>query len=58
MHAAARIAALAGPGEILSSAETVGEVAGVETSDPRTVQLKGIADPVDVVAIAWRSARR
>ena len=58
VHAAARIAALAGPGEILTSAETVGEVAGVETSDPRTVQLKGIADPVDVVAIAWRSGRR
>jgi len=58
VHAAARIAALAGPGEILSSAETVGEVAGVETSDPRTVQLKGIADPVDVVAIDWRPGRR
>ena len=58
VHAAARIAALSGPGEILASAGTVGEVAGVETSDPRTVQLKGIADPVDVVAIAWRSARR
>jgi class 3 adenylate cyclase len=58
VHAAARIAALAGPGEILTSAETVVEVAGVETSDPRTVQLKGIADPVDVVAIDWRPGRR
>lgn len=58
VHAAARIAALAGPGEILTSAGTVGELAGVETSDPRTVQLKGIADPVDVVAIAWRPGRR
>jgi class 3 adenylate cyclase len=58
VHAAARIAALAGPGEILTSAETVGELAGVETSDPRTVQLKGIADPVDVVAIDWRPGRR
>jgi class 3 adenylate cyclase len=58
VHAAARIAALAGPGEILTSAETVGEVPGVETSDPRTVQLKGIVDPVDVVAIDWRPGRR
>ncbi len=58
VHAAARIAALAGPGEILASAETVGELAGVETADPRSVQLKGIADPVDVVAITWRAGRR
>jgi class 3 adenylate cyclase len=58
VHAAARIAALAGPGEILTSVETVGEVDGLETSDPRSVQLKGIADPIDVVAIDWRSGRR
>jgi class 3 adenylate cyclase len=58
VHAAARIAALAGPGEILTSVETVGEVTGVATIDPRTVQLKGIADPVDVVAIDWRVGRR
>jgi class 3 adenylate cyclase/predicted negative regulator of RcsB-dependent stress response len=58
VHAAARIAALAGPGEILSSAETVSELTGVATSDPQTVQLKGIADPVDVVAIDWRPVRR
>jgi class 3 adenylate cyclase len=58
VHAAARIAALAGPGEILASAETAGELEGLETVDPRTVQLKGIADPIDVVAIAWRSGRR
>jgi class 3 adenylate cyclase len=58
VHAAARIAALAGPGEILTSVETVSELAGVGTSDRRTVQLKGIADPVDVVAIDWRPARR
>jgi hypothetical protein len=36
----------------------VSELAGVETSDRRTVQLKGIADPVDVVAIDWLPARR
>jgi class 3 adenylate cyclase len=58
VHAAARIASLAGPGEILTSAETVSELAGLETSDRRTVQLKGIADPVDVVAIDWRTGHR
>jgi class 3 adenylate cyclase len=56
VHAAARIASLAGPGEILASAESVGEVTGVETTDRRTVPLAGIAEPVEVVAIAWRSS--
>jgi class 3 adenylate cyclase len=52
VHAAARIAALAGGGEILASAETA---AGTRysVSEPRTVELKGIAEPVAVVSIAW-----
>ena len=56
VHAAARIASLAGPGEILASADSVGDVTGVETSDRRTVPLAGMAEPVEVVAIAWRSS--
>ena len=53
VHTAARISALAGPGEILSSVETIGEAPGVRTSEPRSARLKGIAEPVDVVAIEW-----
>lgn len=58
VHAAARIASLAGPGEILASAATVSELAGVRTSDRRTASLKGIAEPVDVVAIGWHPGSR
>jgi class 3 adenylate cyclase len=58
VHAAARIASLAGPGEILASAGTITGLAGVSTSDRRTAELKGIAEPVDMVAIDWRPATR
>ena len=37
---------------------TLAGLAGVHTSEHRVVTLKGIADPVDVVAIDWRSASR
>jgi class 3 adenylate cyclase len=52
VHAAARIAALAEGGEILASRETAGDYPGA--SEPRTVMLKGISDPVEVVLIEWR----
>ncbi len=52
VHEAARIAALAGPGEILSSKSTAGDHAG--QAEPRTVTLKGIAEPMEIVAIDWR----
>lgn len=52
VHEAARIAALAEGGEILASRETAGDYPG--TSEARTVALKGISDPIDVVAIDWR----
>jgi class 3 adenylate cyclase len=55
VHAAARIGALAEGDEILASRETA-EAAGNEhaLTGPRTVTLKGIVEPVEVVAIAWR----
>ena len=52
VHEAARIAALAEGGEILASLETAGESPGA--SEPRTVTLKGISDPMEVVTIDWR----
>ena len=58
VHAAARIASLAGPGEIVASEETLAGLPGVQTSDHREVSLKGIAEPVDVVAIDWSPASR
>ncbi len=55
VHVAARIGAAAGAGEILVSTETL---AGVGTSfrvsEPRAEVLKGIEQPVEVVAVDWR----
>jgi class 3 adenylate cyclase len=54
VHAAARIGALAGGGEILASRETAEAAAAFSVSEPRIVSLKGIVDPVEVVALEWR----
>jgi class 3 adenylate cyclase len=54
VHAAARIGAIAGGGEILASASTVAGVADISVSNERTVPLKGIAQPIDVVTVDWR----
>lgn len=55
VHEAARIGALAEGGEILASASTL-ECLGapVKTRDERAVTLKGVAEPVTVLSIAWR----
>jgi hypothetical protein len=44
---------LAGAGETLASAETMGRRWTCDLSG-RTAHLKGISEPVDVVAIEWR----
>lgn len=55
VHAAARIGAVAEAGEILASQETVQNVAAaVAVSQPRSVNLKGISRPVQVVSLQWR----
>jgi class 3 adenylate cyclase len=55
VHEAARIGALAGPGEIVASRETVDGAAGAfSVSEPRSVELQGISDAVEVVAVDWR----
>jgi class 3 adenylate cyclase len=53
VHEAARIASLANGGEILASVETAaGSSYGV--SSPRTLTLKGISEPMDVVQLDWK----
>jgi len=52
VHQAARIAALAGADEILASRKTA-EAAGVQSSEARSIELRGIAGPVDVVTLPW-----
>jgi class 3 adenylate cyclase len=52
VHEAARIAALAAGGEILASRDTA---AGTRfpASEPRTVQLRGLDEPIEIVTIDW-----
>jgi class 3 adenylate cyclase len=52
VHEAARIAALAGGGEILASRDTV-TGSRFAFSDARQVNLKGISEPVEVVTVDW-----
>jgi class 3 adenylate cyclase len=53
VHEAARIGALAEGGQIVASAETA---AGGQfpTRDARTVTVKGISDPIEVVTVDWQ----
>jgi class 3 adenylate cyclase len=57
VHVAARIAALAGGGEVLASAETAEAAAEsgqpVRASEPRSVALKGVASETAVASIDW-----
>jgi class 3 adenylate cyclase len=54
VHEAARIGSLADGGQILASANTVQSTAArFPVSTPRSVTLKGVSQPVDVVTIEW-----
>jgi class 3 adenylate cyclase len=53
VHEAARVGALAEGGEILATVPTV--PAGVAVGNEREVSLKGLAGPVRVVTIDWRT---
>src|SRR5207237_3130283 len=53
VHEASRIAGLAQGGEILASRDTA--IGGrFPTSEPRTVDIRGMSEPVDVVSVEWR----
>lgn len=54
VHEAARVGALGGPGEIYASLMTARLVNGFAYSEPKTVTLKGISEPLEVVTIDWR----
>ena len=54
VHEAARIAALADGDEILASKTTVGSSSPYPSSEPRTVELRGISEPIEIVSIEWR----
>ncbi len=53
VHLAARVAALAGGGEIVATAETLAEAGDVSTSNVREAPVKGVTAPVSLASIAW-----
>lgn len=54
VHVAARVGADASGGEILASRATLeASRASTPTSSPRSVELKGLSDPLEVVTIDW-----
>jgi class 3 adenylate cyclase len=53
VHVAARVAALAAADEILVTASTAAQDATRSVSEPRSVALKGVTEPVDVVRLDW-----
>jgi class 3 adenylate cyclase len=53
VHVAARVAALAGGGEILATDETLAEAGDVAVSGARSAQVKGVSVAVNVASIAW-----
>jgi len=54
VHVAARVGAQAEAGEVLVSAATL-KAAGLEfeVGEPRTVELKGVSEPLELLPIAW-----
>jgi class 3 adenylate cyclase len=56
VHEAARIAALADGDEILASQAAFSRApAELKIGEPRSVQLKGLAEPLEIAAIEWRA---
>jgi class 3 adenylate cyclase len=55
VHVAARVAATAGPSQIVASQDVI-DVVGEDftTTDHRTLELKGVSKPVDVATIVWQ----
>jgi class 3 adenylate cyclase len=53
VHLAARVAATAGPGEIVVTVATA-DTAAVALHQRRSVSLKGLADPVEIGLIDWQ----
>ena len=56
VHRAARVAAIAEGGEVLTTSATVAatDAGRFALSEPRVVSLKGFDEPVEVMAVQWR----
>jgi len=55
VHVAARVAAAGSAGQILVTATTMASAGeSYPASEPRALALKGVAQPADIVEVAWR----
>ena len=54
VHVAARVGSAAGAGEILVSAQTLEGIGGLRVQKRGSEKLKGIEQPVELVAVDWR----
>jgi class 3 adenylate cyclase len=55
VHVASRVGAAARAGEILVTVETLDGIGTpYRLSEPRSETLKGLEQPVEVVAVSWR----
>jgi class 3 adenylate cyclase/predicted negative regulator of RcsB-dependent stress response len=54
VHTAARVGAVAGAGEIVATSASIAGLDALDLTDRRSVALKGIAEPVEIVSIGWR----
>ncbi len=53
VHVAARVAALAGAGEILATADTLDEAGGPPASARRTTNVRGVTTAIELASVAW-----
>ena len=53
VHVAARVAALAGGGEIIATADTLAEAESAEASAALPTAVKGVSAPVSIASVAW-----
>ncbi len=53
VHEAARIGAMAEAGEIVASRATAEQLSGILSVGGRSAELKGIAEPLEVVTLSW-----
>ena len=53
VHIAARVAALAGGGEIFATADVLADAGEVAASPPHDVSVKGVTAPVSVASVSW-----
>jgi class 3 adenylate cyclase len=53
VHVASRVAALAGGGEILATADTLAEAGDAGASDAREATVRGVTAPVSISTVTW-----